>query len=235
MKKILFTMLAIVFAVASIADDIIITKDAQRINGKIEEVGVDVLKYRRSDNPTGPIYTIHKNDISSVIYENGSVETFQVQQPAAAASVANEPAPKIESEFAPITIRDGYYFKGSKPMQYAEYLKFIEKNCPAAYKQHKQGTAMFWSSYVMLLAGVGMTTGGALSWGLAESHDSSWAAGIAVCTIGAATFITSIPLMCVGLKKRTTSHETYNRECSREEITCNLTAGTNGIGLAINF
>ncbi len=62
------------------ADDVLITKNSQKINAKIEEVGLDVIKYRRSDNPTGPLYTISKKEIASVLYDNGTVEVFQTEQ-----------------------------------------------------------------------------------------------------------------------------------------------------------
>ncbi len=88
MQKTLFILFAVMFSAAIMADDIIITKDAQRINAKIEEIGLDVLKYRRSDNLNGPLYTISKNDVASVVYENGSVEVFETKS--AQVSSSNE-------------------------------------------------------------------------------------------------------------------------------------------------
>ncbi len=61
---------------------------------------------------------------------------------------------------------------------------------------------------------------------------SSWI----VSGIGEGCLVTSIPLLCVGYKKRDTSAlETFNRKCAEPAITYNLTAGQNGLGLAINF
>ena len=59
------------------AQDIIITKDAQKIFAKINEVGENVVKYKKFDNLEGPIYTMKKADISSIIYENGTVDVFK--------------------------------------------------------------------------------------------------------------------------------------------------------------
>ena len=56
--------------------DIIVTKDARRINAKVTEVNVDNVRYKNFDNQDGPVYTLLKSDIASIIYQNGNVETF---------------------------------------------------------------------------------------------------------------------------------------------------------------
>ncbi len=68
-------------------------------------------------------------------------------------------------------------------------------------------------------------------------YDHKWAAGIAMFAIGGASILTSIPLLTIGTPKKHESVEIYNRRCANNapDITCNLTAGQNGIGLAINF
>ncbi len=59
------------------AQDIIITKDAQKISAKISEVGEVEVKYKKFDNLEGPVYTMKKADISSIVYENGTVDVFK--------------------------------------------------------------------------------------------------------------------------------------------------------------
>ncbi len=55
--------------------------------------------------------------------------------------------------------------------------------------------------------------------------------------IGCASFVASIPLISVGYAKRNQSIETYNLQCAPKEpaVTYSLTAGQNGLGIAINF
>ncbi len=243
-------LLAVMFSVAMMADDIIVTKDSQRINGKIEEVGLDAIKYRRSDNLTGPLYTLQKKDIATIIYENGHIETFQeeVQQPAVALSSNNQThTPK--TYLAPITYSGGVYYQGDKAMTWKEYMNFIQKHCPAAYNQYKTGRAMDVTGTVMYILGLAMAVPGGLLYGLSEESEyingygtikyinkAKWDAGVALLTVGCTSFAVGLPIMCVGMVKQSKTLETYNSQCAEDpDITFNITAGANGLGLAINF
>lgn len=68
-------------------------------------------------------------------------------------------------------------------------------------------------------------------------HD--WAtgddAGCALWSIGIASVITSIPLLCVGYANDDKIVKQFNSTRSGTAITLGLTSGTNGIGLALNF
>lgn len=65
-----------------IANDIIITRDEERIDAIIEEVGEQVVKYHRVSNPTGPLFSIATTKISTIIYSNGDVQIFELAEPA---------------------------------------------------------------------------------------------------------------------------------------------------------
>jgi hypothetical protein len=74
------------FLGACFAQDVIVTKDAKKINAKVTEINIDDIKYKNFDNQDGPMYTILKSAISSILYQNGTVETFDV-------ATSPEPAP----------------------------------------------------------------------------------------------------------------------------------------------
>ncbi len=59
--------------------------------------------------------------------------------------------------------------------------------------------------------------------------------GIAMACAGSAMFASSIPMFSVGYVKRNKSMKVYNTNCEKSEVAFNLTAGQNGLGLAINF
>ena len=59
------------------AQDVIITKDSRRINAKVTEVNLDNVKYKIFDNQDGPTFTIMKNDIVSILYQDGNVEVIE--------------------------------------------------------------------------------------------------------------------------------------------------------------
>ena len=70
----LVTML-LIFQV-SFAQDIIVTKDSKRIDAKIEEIGTTEIKYRKANNPNGPLFVMLVSEVESIIYENGEVQSF---------------------------------------------------------------------------------------------------------------------------------------------------------------
>ena len=84
-RTLLSAVCFIVLSSVCFAQDIIVTKDAKRINAKITEVNVDNVRYKNFDNQDGPVYTLLKSEIASIIYQNGQVETFgsetRYQQP----------------------------------------------------------------------------------------------------------------------------------------------------------
>lgn len=83
MLQLLFFCSVFLFAAApaSSAQDKIITRDAQTIEGKVVEVNPYDIKYRRADNPDGPMFVLEKSEIATIIYGNGSVEVFNEDEP----------------------------------------------------------------------------------------------------------------------------------------------------------
>ena len=74
-QTLLFLIFMFVQSIA--AQDTIYTKsDSSFILAKILEVNPDNLRYKKHSNSTGPLYTIEKNKISKVIFENGDVENY---------------------------------------------------------------------------------------------------------------------------------------------------------------
>ena len=76
MKKIIVLLCAQLFVLSVFAQDVIITKDAQKIPAKVTDIEEAIIKYKKYDNLEGPTYTMKKADIATVVFENGSVEVF---------------------------------------------------------------------------------------------------------------------------------------------------------------
>lgn len=74
MKKIITLCVCALMAITSIcAQDIIVTKEAKKIEAKITEVSKSEIRYKELDNLEGPTFVLEMTDISSVIYANGKV------------------------------------------------------------------------------------------------------------------------------------------------------------------
>ncbi|MBO7603219.1 MAG: hypothetical protein J6S97_02255 [Bacteroidales bacterium] len=77
MKKILFIIvLALAYCATANAQDHIVTRSGEEINGKVLEVSSDFIRYKRADNPNGPVYVLDIENIRSIQYENGTFEDF---------------------------------------------------------------------------------------------------------------------------------------------------------------
>ena len=91
MKKTFKSLMAcaICFSVVSVnAQDVITKKNGDEIQAKITEVGQNEIKYKRFDNPDGPVYTIGKSDVFMVKYENGTKDVFK-EESSAQSNVSN--------------------------------------------------------------------------------------------------------------------------------------------------
>jgi hypothetical protein len=65
-----------IIANQSVGCDTIVLKSGSFYIGKVEEIGVSELKYRRCDNLNGPIFSLLKSDISIIKYSNGTREVI---------------------------------------------------------------------------------------------------------------------------------------------------------------
>lgn len=59
-----------------IAQDKLIFKNGGEVPSIIIEVNADVIKYKRFDNPNGPVYSIPINLIDRIVYKDGQVDSF---------------------------------------------------------------------------------------------------------------------------------------------------------------
>lgn len=61
---------------AGMAQDVIVCKDGTSLLGKVAEVTEAEVKYRKADNPDGPLYTLKVADLMRINYENGQSDIF---------------------------------------------------------------------------------------------------------------------------------------------------------------
>lgn len=77
MKKYLIVILSVLLAAVSArAQDIITTKDGRLIRANVTEVTPELVKYRNAANPDGPLYSINRSDVKTILYENGMLDNF---------------------------------------------------------------------------------------------------------------------------------------------------------------
>ncbi len=71
------TALFLVFlALATQAQDYIYMKDGSEYNAKVEEITPDIIKFKKFDQPDGPVRTVNVVDVISIRYQDGTEEVF---------------------------------------------------------------------------------------------------------------------------------------------------------------
>lgn len=77
--KIITSLLFCLFSISLMAQDVIVTSNNEEISAKVEEIHIETISYKKSENLTGPSYHIKKSEVSKIIFENGTIETFDVE------------------------------------------------------------------------------------------------------------------------------------------------------------
>ena len=98
MKKIFALLVCIIGYQFACAQDVIVMKTGDEVKSKVLEVGINEIKYKKTDNPDGPTYTIAKSDVFMIKYENGSKEVFSNDQAAPAAAATSTTVNKTDKK-----------------------------------------------------------------------------------------------------------------------------------------
>lgn len=79
MQRILTFVFLIVFAtgIQILAEDVLVLRNGDIINGLVTEITSSEVKYKKASNPNGPIYSIDKDEVLSIKYENGETDKFE--------------------------------------------------------------------------------------------------------------------------------------------------------------
>ena len=67
MRSIFIFLIVSVFLSTANAQDIIIKKDGDSISSKINEIGLNEIKYKKANNPEGPLYIVSKKEVYKII------------------------------------------------------------------------------------------------------------------------------------------------------------------------
>ncbi|WP_151086630.1 hypothetical protein [Hymenobacter baengnokdamensis] len=75
-------VLAALFAHPAGAQDLLTRTDGTEIQVKVVEITPDLVKYRRTDNPDGPLISVRKTEVFRIRYANGTQELGSPPAPA---------------------------------------------------------------------------------------------------------------------------------------------------------
>lgn len=135
-------------------------------------------------------------------------------------------------------IRKGssYVYAGRQIDKY-DYVTLLQNNCPKAYQYYKQGRVLSTTGWVIFALSPVMIAAGSVM--ITDYNLSVAYAGIGLLSVGCVGMTcVSIPLLAVGYTKQHKSVNIYNQRCAQTPISpivFNITAGQNGLGLALRF
>lgn len=244
MKKILTLALAIMcctmYALAA-NFDLIIKTNSEKIEAIIQEVSDTELRYKKANNPNGPMFVIKLEEVASIVYSNGEVQAIEHKAKPAQQQTWSNNAGYNYGVYNPYNanysggpmqrIGANEYMIEGRRLKGRELRFFLEQNCqPAAhfYKTWQNCEIAGWCLF---------GTGGvvALVCGLVAIEETSSVWGVIP---GIALLVGSVPLIACGnvYKKRTA--DVFNANCGKPQAfqpELKLTSGANGLGLAIAF
>ena len=99
MRPFLLLLLFILLGPLAHAQDLLTKRNGEEIAVKVIEITPSEVRYRRADNPTGPLITVWKADVFQIRYANGTLE----MAPPPAAPTYAAPAPAPRPAYAPAT------------------------------------------------------------------------------------------------------------------------------------
>jgi hypothetical protein len=74
--KIIYLIFFTIITFQSLGQDLIITRKGIEITSKVLEITLDAVKYKKFENINGPTYSIGKNEVLIIRYQNGTKSIF---------------------------------------------------------------------------------------------------------------------------------------------------------------
>lgn len=214
-----------VFFIASVtlfAQDTIVLRNGNEIQALVLEVGVNDIKYKRADNPDGPIYTLEKLKISLIRYTNGSEEVFDDIDSSATPDGNQQPAPPI------LSYSNGVYQNGYKipPYQVQEIMSADKE----ALKRYNGGRTLY-----LVGRTIAYPCAFLLGWDLGTRIAGGEGNG-ALLGVGVGGLAVGFILSNLGDNKMKTSVQLYNSKINKEtsyQIDFGFTQS--GVGFCMKF
>ena len=123
--KFLSVVVLAMFSVIAHAQDVIVKKDGNTITSKVTEITSSEIKYKKFSNQNGPTYTIGKNEVNYINYENGEREQMNTSISNINTTTANTQS-IVQSQDA-LNPSDAYLLKQFKLDPYSKKAKALKK------------------------------------------------------------------------------------------------------------
>jgi hypothetical protein len=249
--KVLFSLFLLLGGLSSqvFSQDIIILKTGEELQAKVDEVGLDAIKYKKFDNLTGPMYTIEKVKVFMIKYENGSKDVFNEQpavqtqvitpsgtQPTVSQPVVELPKPKV---YQKLEYAGGGNIKLNNRVLSTAEVKTIMAPHSSALATYSSGKNLKVTGDVLEVVGYGclvlmILRSKAAGEATGQDKVDYEAAAQSAAATGIVAFVASIVFEGVGKSKMKSSVGLYNSSALNLS-SFNFKIVPNGVGLVLNF
>lgn len=231
------------------SQDVIITKTGEQIRAKITAVTEDNVSYKKHHDQQGATFTLGKDKIKIISWENGDIDDFEKTIPAAepTKNVGGEAKVVNSGEILPFINRQGQTFHLSNGTIYSkDQLRgfLMEENLSHIWMKYERGCNLLRTGWVLIGVGAGLEIVGmaVCMSAVVNGNLDAYLAGVWIVVVGSLMETAGIPTAIVGAVKKNRSIADYNSIYggkSRTQQALNMTfkAGLvgNGIGLSLNF
>jgi hypothetical protein len=263
MKQFVIIISLVLISVASNAQDIITTNKGQRINATVREITPTLVRYNLYSNPDGKVIFLYKDMVSSILYQNGKIETFAVTDTEAGTqgeieipnlqnrerqsntAIENSNSTQNRNLHAnrsdnKIDYENGKFYLGTTQLTERE-LTQMYKGTPAlsvynqSIKMKKSGTWLIVGGSVLFIGGLIKLSGYVGWYSYTIPLQEICTAGV---VIGSAAIVGGIycKLKVVGsIKKKSASIYNQSLGKSNNDYSMNVGLLGNGIGFSVNF
>lgn len=233
------------------AQDHIITRDSKRIEATVMEVSDTEVRYKRYDNPNGPVYVIKTTQISSIMFANGAVQSF-LESGGSGDDKGGEKSKMEElSGYRPFVVNSGRvvtytpglkmdrsggtFSYGGVALKDDVYEEFLKETCPEAAAQYGAAKAMDVVGDIFLYSGCFC-----LGWGLGDIMLDYFDYGVSWIIWGVSLSLTSIPFYVIESVMKHKSVAVFNERCAAKPLAAaepelQFKVSPMGFCLALNF
>ncbi len=120
--------IALMMNISTNAQDTIFKLNNDEIISKIIEISSDVVKYKRQENLSGPVYTINKSEIVMIHYQNGMNDNFNQPNNYYTNTSLSENKTIYTSTHYVVTLNDGSRLKGRVISQNKTEVVILDNN-----------------------------------------------------------------------------------------------------------
>jgi hypothetical protein len=237
MKNYKYILLPILFSFVTsmtLAQDLIVKRDAEEIEARVEEITDTHVKYHKFNNLEGPIYSVAKSDVLMIKYANGEKDVFkaeptnQYQRRGGSARAFNQQEQGIMS------LRHGDYYIDNRPLSYRETLEYVAPY-PEVDRMLRKARDMHIAGSIVMYTGVAAVLAGTIVMSASDDPFTGMImtlSGCGVALVGTGVYLGSIrPYREVP----TMYNNAVSRDYAYSGATISLAPTRGGLGLQLTF